>query len=89
MASLSDLDRLREKHPDLAIGVYALEPGGPVTLEIITPDQEVFSWRAATLAGCIARAFPDEVRAAGVGARGEAGAEGGATPEPPAVDVFG
>lgn len=82
---MSDLDRLREKHPDLAIGIYALEPDGPVTLEIITPDQEVFSWRAATLAGCIARAFPDEVRAAG----DAAGAKGDATPEPPAVDVFG
>lgn len=76
-----DLDRLREKHPDLAIGVYALEPGGPVTLEIITPDQKVFSWHAATLAECIARAFPGEMRAAGV--------KGDATPEPPAVDVFG
>jgi len=59
MASLSDLDQLREKHPDLAIGVYALDPGGPVTLEIITPDQEVFSWRAGTLAAAIARAFPE------------------------------
>jgi len=52
-------DRLRRQHPDLAINVYAMTPGGAVTLEVITPDGAPFTWQAETLELAIAMAFPE------------------------------
>lgn len=52
--SLDDLRRLR---PDLALALYALEPGGPVTLEIIH-DGQVYSFSGTTEAEAILTAFP-------------------------------
>jgi hypothetical protein len=58
---ICSLDELREQHPELGVTLYAMEPGGPVTLEVITPDGEVFSWTAPTAAAAIARAFPPDM----------------------------
>jgi hypothetical protein len=42
------LDRIRALYPHLSIGVYALEPGGAVTVEAITPDGTRFAKTART-----------------------------------------
>lgn len=57
---ISSLDDARQQNPDLAFGLYAFEPGGPVTLEIHTPDGEVYSFAGATEAETWAQAFPQE-----------------------------
>ena len=59
--SFPDLDALRRDNPDLGFGLFALEAGGPVTLEVYTPDGGVFSWQGPTAADCLTRAFPDAV----------------------------
>lgn len=51
-------DDIRAQHPDLAVSAYALEPGGPVTLEILTPDGSAYTFTQATLAEAVAVAFP-------------------------------
>lgn len=53
-------DDIRERHPDLAVNLYAMEPGGPVTLEIITPDGKTFTFRGETAQEAIDTAFPPE-----------------------------
>ena len=57
------IDRIRALFPHLSIGVYALEPGGDVTVEVYTPDGTRFSHKAPTEAGCFAAIFgplPDD-----------------------------
>lgn len=51
-------DLIRQQHPDLAINLYAMTPGGIVTLEIFTPDGSRFSWDAETAEAAFAMAFP-------------------------------
>lgn len=58
--SICLLDELRQAQPELGFAVYAYEPGGPVTLEAITPDGDIFSWRGDTVADAIAEAFPPD-----------------------------
>lgn len=57
---MKSLDEVRAKYPHLGMTLYAIEPGKPVTLEIITPDQRLFSFVGATEEAAIAVAFPDE-----------------------------
>lgn len=52
------LDDLRAKYPTFGFAVYALEPGGEVTLEVLTPDSTVFSFNSPTVASVIDAAFP-------------------------------
>lgn len=52
------LDDLRAALPDCGFALYAYEPGGPVTLEVITPDGETFTFAGPTAAAAIARALP-------------------------------
>lgn len=52
-------DRLREEHPDLILNLYAMQPLGPVTLEIITPDGKTFTFPALSAAAAMAAAFPE------------------------------
>lgn len=54
------IDDLRAAHPNLGLGVYALEPGGNVTLEIYTPDGEVYTFKALSLGAALLQAFPPE-----------------------------
>jgi hypothetical protein len=56
--SISSLDDLRRQEPDVGAAIYALEPGGPVTLEVLMPDGQMFSWVAATVAEVFSQAFP-------------------------------
>ena len=50
-------DEARRAHPHLGMALYALEPGGAVTLEIVM-DQDVFSFRGSTAEECLQTAFP-------------------------------
>ncbi|MGF7008137.1 hypothetical protein [Aminobacter sp. BE322] len=60
LSPTSSLDELRAAYPHLGFAVYALEPGGTVTLEVHTPDGQLFTWSAPTVDAAIARAFPPE-----------------------------
>lgn len=53
------IDDVRARYPALAGAVYFYDPGQPVTLEILTPAGESFSFTAPTVAECIAKAFPE------------------------------
>lgn len=53
-------DELRARFPNVGLALYAIEPGGPVTLEIISPDGSVFPFEADTAAAAIEAAFPPE-----------------------------
>lgn len=52
------LDELRAAEPALGFALYAFEPGGLVTLEIHTPDGQVFTFKAATAQAALDAAFP-------------------------------
>ena len=56
------LDDLRRARPDLALAVYAMDPGGPVTLEIYDGG-EVYAFRGETEADAILAAFPQPAEA--------------------------
>lgn len=51
-------DELRAANPDLVANLYAMEPGGPVTLELITPEGQSFTFQAQTAEEAIEMAFP-------------------------------
>lgn len=53
------LDDLRTARPDLAFALYAMDPGGPVTLEVHHAGQ-VYTFKGATEADAIIAAFPPE-----------------------------
>lgn len=53
-------DEIRLENSDLAINLYAMTPGGDVTLEVITPDGQNFTWVAPTAAEAMELAFPAE-----------------------------
>ena len=61
--SICSLDELRRAHPELGAALYAYEPGGPVTLEIHTPDGQVYPFTGDTEAAALAVAFPPELPA--------------------------
>lgn len=52
------MDELRAAMPDFGFALYAFEPGGDVTLEVITPDGQTFQFVGPTEAAVIARALP-------------------------------
>ncbi|MDI1263893.1 MAG: hypothetical protein PS018_11610 [bacterium] len=51
------LDDLRAQRPDLSLALYAMTPGGGVTLEIYD-DGQVYTFTGATEAEAILAAFP-------------------------------
>lgn len=53
------LDDARAAYPHLGLAVYALDPSGEVTLDIIGGDDDVFTFRGPTEAAAILSAFPD------------------------------
>ena len=55
--SSRDFDAIRAEHPEVQFYVYALVLGG-VTLELITPDQQVYRFDGRTLAEALEAAFP-------------------------------
>ena len=42
------IDYLRARFPHLGFSVYALTPGGDVTVEVLTPDGTMFTKQAPT-----------------------------------------
>ena len=52
------LDALRAHYPELGFSLFAMEPGQPVTLEIYTPDEQVYSFTGNTVRAAIEKAFP-------------------------------
>lgn len=59
-SSLDAFDAMRAASPDLGFSLYAMEPGGIVTLEIITPDGGVFTFKDVSARAAIDQAFPPE-----------------------------
>jgi hypothetical protein len=53
-------DDIRAAMPELRLSAYALTPGGEVVLEIITPDEQSYTFTRPTLAEALAVAFPPE-----------------------------
>lgn len=53
-------DQLRAENPDCGFALYALEPRGPVTLEVIPPeaDARVYQFVGATADEAMNQAFP-------------------------------
>ena len=51
-------DEIRARFPHLGFAVYALQPGGPVTLEVLPPEGASFTITRPTEAAALARAFP-------------------------------
>lgn len=49
-------DELRARLPDFGLALYAYEPGGPVTLEIVAPGEQPFSFEGGSEAAVIERA---------------------------------
>lgn len=70
-------DEIRAANPELGLALYAMEPGGPITLEVYTPDGQTFSWTGPTEAHVLALAFPEPTP------------EKPDTPEPTTADIFG
>lgn len=52
------LDEARAANPDLCFNVYAMEPRGPVILELITPDGQIYIYKQPTETAALAEAFP-------------------------------
>lgn len=75
------IDDLRARYPTLGFALYAYEPGGAVTLEVLD-GADVYTFQEATEADVIAKAFPAP----------QIEADEPATPEPetpaPPVSVF-
>lgn len=55
------VDDARAAFPKLGLALYALDPGGPVTLEVVSADGQIFPFKGPTEAAVIARAFPSLV----------------------------
>jgi hypothetical protein len=55
------MDEARRLLPHVGFAVYAIDPGGVVTLEVIDPDGVIHPFVAMTENGCFALAFPDSV----------------------------
>ncbi len=54
------LDEIRAKYQHLGLALYAFDPKGPVTLEVLTPTGDIFSFSGATEAEVLLRAFAPE-----------------------------
>lgn len=55
-----DFDTLRAKYPHLGYAAYAYVPGGPVTLECITPEGQTFKFTGPTMLLAIDAGFPED-----------------------------
>lgn len=45
---MTALDRFRQLAPHMAVAVYAMTPGGPVTVELIGPDGTISRFDGST-----------------------------------------
>lgn len=71
---MTRFDEIRAANPELGFGLYAMTPGGAVTLEVYTPDGQVFPFVGATEADVLSMAFPEPIAPA--------------APAPIAPDIF-
>jgi hypothetical protein len=53
------IDAIRAEYPHLRIALYAYEPGGDVTLEVLSSDDQQFTFIASTAEIAVRRAFPE------------------------------
>jgi hypothetical protein len=51
-------DEIRENWPHLGLAVYAYEPGGPVTVEVLSADGSRFELSGLTLDETLGMLFP-------------------------------
>lgn len=58
------IDDLRARFPLCGFSLYALEPGGDVTLEIVAPDQTIYEFKAGSEAAACLLALPSDEPAA-------------------------
>lgn len=58
--SISSIDAARAAYPHVGLALYAIEPGGSVTLEVTAPDGRMWTFRGRTEAAALAKAFPPE-----------------------------
>ena len=52
------LDDARRAFPHLGLALHAYEPGGRMTLEVISADGQTFQFTGQTEHALVARAFP-------------------------------
>jgi hypothetical protein len=64
---MKTIDEARAAHPTLGFCLYAIDPAEPMTLEVHTPDGQVFSWSGPTEEAVLFLAFPEDVSADPVG----------------------
>lgn len=58
MSRVGRFDEIRAAFPALGFAIYAMEPGGHVTLEVYAPDGQTFSFEGQSEDAVLARAFP-------------------------------
>jgi len=56
--STERVDAIRAENPELGIAIYAYEPGGAVTLELISAAGETYTFTGLTLREALDAAFP-------------------------------
>lgn len=59
MSPTCSIDTIRAAYPHLGIALYAYEPRGPVTLELLAPDGQTFSFSAPTAEAAAVKACPE------------------------------
>lgn len=64
---MKTIDEARAAHPSLGFCLYAIDPAEALTLEVHTPDGQVFSWLGPTEEAVLHQAFPEDVSADPVG----------------------
>jgi hypothetical protein len=59
MSPTCSIDAIRAAYPHLRVALYAYEPKGSVTLELIAPDDQTFTFTAPTAHEAAALACPE------------------------------
>jgi hypothetical protein len=81
-SSIERFDQLRASNPDCGFALYAFEPRGVVTLEIMPPEADVapYQFVGATAEEAMDKAFPPETSPEPEEPQPE--------PDPPSASVF-
>lgn len=58
MSLAADLDAIREAYAEWGFALYAYEPGGEVTLELLAPSGDRFEFHGVSVASVLRVAFP-------------------------------
>ena len=58
MSLAADLDAIRAAYPEWGFALYAYDPGGEVTLELLAPSGDRFEFHALSVASVLRVAFP-------------------------------